>query len=82
MQEIKSFDKEAELWHKPKNKTKVAIVDVLIGKEANAFSKFYAQVFQDSPIGWVPITKKYLYTTRGLAQGKVHRLGYVEKARE
>ena len=82
MQEIDSFDNEAELWRKPKNRTKLAVVDVLNGNESNLFSKFYVQVYQNSPLGWVALTKKYAYTTRGLAQDKAHRLGYVEKEKE
>ena len=74
--EIKNFDKNMDLWQKPQDKTKIAVVAPLPSDEEKFLSKFYAQIYQHSPLGWVPVSTRYQYSTRGIAQDKVHRMGY------
>ena len=76
---VNSFAKEAELWHRPKDKTKLAVVDSLPSDESDFLAKFYSQFFQKSPLGWAATGKPHRYSTRQAAREKAHRMGYTEK---
>ena len=82
MNELENFGDEVEVWHKPKDRVKAAIVCRLPFLESNAFSNFYVQAYQGSPLGWTPISKQYRYSTRQGARDKAHRLGYTVSAQD
>lgn len=73
------LEDDLEKWRKEGSLQKLGIVSPLPEEEQNEFSKFYAIVVQNSPLGWVPVSSKWKYHSRVAAREKIHRLGYTSR---
>lgn len=67
-------NESVEKWKKENDNTKIAIVDEV--DEPDAFTSFYCQILQNSPIGWIPVSQQWKFGTRVSAREKIHRMGY------